>query len=181
MSAMVLQIGYVGSKGTHIYSLLDVNMPPPGSGSNPPPGETSGALEQAARPFFSQFPQFGQIGTISSINNSSYNSLQIQLKTKNYHGLTTQFAYTWAHAIDEASETMDFFGTSGFVPKDSRNPRPIEATPNLTCRKRSPPLLHLPTPGVPAQGRRDGVPGEPVAVVGRCLLARFHVAAGSDV
>lgn len=113
MSAMVLQIGYVASKGTHIYSLPDVNMPPPGSGAN----------EQAARPYFSQFPQFGQINTISSINNSSYNSLQIQLKTKNYHGLTTQFAYTWAHAIDEASETMDFFGTSGFVPKDSRNPK----------------------------------------------------------
>ena len=93
-------------------------MPPPGSGS---PG--SGTTEQAARPYYSQFPQFGQINTISSINNSSYNSLQVQLKTKNYHGLTTEFAYTWAHAIDEASETMDFFGTSGFVPKDSRNPQ----------------------------------------------------------
>jgi len=112
-----LQIGYVGSKGTHIYGLPDVNMPPPGSGS---PG--SGTTEQAARPYYSQFPQFGQINTISSINNSIYNSLQVQLKTKNYHGLTTQFAYTWAHAIDEASETMDFFGTSGFVPKDSGHP-----------------------------------------------------------
>lgn len=116
MAAMVLQIGYVGSKGTHIYSLPDVNMPPPSL------NQGNSAAEQAARPYFSQFPQFGQINTISSINNSSYNSLQVQLKTKNYHGLTTQFAYTWAHAIDEASETMDFFGTSGFVPKNSMNP-----------------------------------------------------------
>src|ERR1035437_152247 len=117
MSAMVLQIGYVGSKGTHIYGLPDVNMPPPSLNQ----GNTT--AEQVARPYYSQFPQFGQINTISSIDNSSYNSLQFQLKTKNYHGLTTQFAYTWAHAIDEASETMDFFGTSGFVPKDSRNPK----------------------------------------------------------
>jgi len=124
MAAMVLQIGYVGSKGTHIYGYPDVNMPPPGSGFNPPtfPGETPGQLEQAARPYNSQYPQFGQINTISSINNSSYNSLQVQLKTKNFHGLTTEFAYTWAHAIDDASETMDFFGTSGFVPIDSLNP-----------------------------------------------------------
>jgi hypothetical protein len=112
MAAMVLQIGYVGSKGTHIYSLPDVNMPPPGSFAN----------EQVNRPYYSQYPQFGQINTINSTNNSSYNSLQVQLKTKNYHGLTTEFAYTWAHAIDDASETMDFFGTSGFVPKDSLNP-----------------------------------------------------------
>ena len=112
MAAMVLQIGYVGSKGTHIYSLPDVNMPPPGSFAN----------EQVNRPYYSQYPQFGQINTINSTNNSSYNSLQVQLKTKNFHGLTTEFAYTWAHAIDDASETMDFFGTSGFVPKDSQNP-----------------------------------------------------------
>ena len=111
--AMVLQIGYVASKGTHIYSLPDVNMPPPGSFAN----------EQVDRPYYSQYPQFGQINRISSVDNSSYNSLQIQLKTKNYHGLTTNFAYTWAHSIDEASETMDFFGTSGFVPKDSMNPK----------------------------------------------------------
>ena len=124
--AVVLQVGYVASKGTHIYSLPDVNMPPPGSGFTKPilPGETpSGNLEQLARPYYSQYPQFGQINRISSVDNSSYNSLQVQLKTKNYHGLTTNFAYTWAHSIDEASETMDFFGTSGFVPKDSMNPK----------------------------------------------------------
>ncbi len=126
MASMVLQIGYVASKGTHIYSLPDVNMPPPGSGYPLPivSGETpSSALEQAARPYYGLYPQFGQINTINSTNNSSYNSLQIQLKTKNFHGLTTEFAYTWAHAIDEASETMDFFGTSGFVPKDSMHPK----------------------------------------------------------
>ncbi|HXZ33915.1 MAG TPA: carboxypeptidase regulatory-like domain-containing protein [Terriglobales bacterium] len=118
MAAMVLQIGYVGSKGTHIYGYPDVNMPPPS-----PVDQGNSTAEQLARPYYSQYPQFGQINTISSINNSSYNSLQIQLKTKNYHGLTTEFAYTWAHAIDEASETMDFFGTSGFVPKDSMDPK----------------------------------------------------------
>jgi hypothetical protein len=113
--AIMLQIGYVGTKGTHILGLPDIN--------EPPPGQTSAAAEQTARPFYSQFPNFGQINMISSINNSTYHALQVVLKSKQYHGLTTQFGYTWSHAIDEASETMDFYGTSGFVPKDSRNPR----------------------------------------------------------
>jgi hypothetical protein len=56
---------------------------------------------------------------VTSEGNSTYNSLQILLRTKNYHGLTTQFGYTWAHDIDESSETSDAFGTSGFVPRDS--------------------------------------------------------------
>jgi Carboxypeptidase regulatory-like domain/TonB dependent receptor len=116
------QIGYVGSKGTHIYNDLDKNQPPAGAGFAPgcvnPP---NAVCEQEARPFFSEFPQFGQILTISSGGNSAYNALQAILRTKNYHGLTMQFGYTWAHDIDEASETMDFFGSSGFVPRDSTN------------------------------------------------------------
>ena len=32
-----------------------------------------------------------------------------------------QVAFTWSHNIDTASEVSDFFGTSGYVPQDSRN------------------------------------------------------------
>jgi hypothetical protein len=121
-----LQIGYVGSKGTHIYNYLDVNQPALGAGWTPAAiaaGSPDPAAEQAARPFATIFPDFGQISTITSGGNSSYNALQILLRTRNYHGLTTQFGYTWAHDIDEASETADAFGTSGFVPRDSTDLR----------------------------------------------------------
>jgi Carboxypeptidase regulatory-like domain/TonB dependent receptor len=119
-----LQVGYVASKGTHIYNYLDANQPPPGSGWTPAAilaGRPDSAAEQAARPYAALYPQFGQISTITSGGNSSYNSLQVLLRTKNYHGLTTQLGYTWAHDIDQASETSDAFGTSGFVPRDSFN------------------------------------------------------------
>ena len=119
--AVVLQVGYVASKGTHLYSLPDINQPLANAANYNNPAAS--ANEQAARPFFSQYPQYGQIGQISSIDNSTYNSLQVMLKTKNFHGFTSQLAYTWSHDIDEASETMDFFGTSGFVPRDSYDPR----------------------------------------------------------
>ncbi len=120
------QLGYVGSKGSHIYNYLDVNQPPLGSGWTPAAiaaGVPDTTAEQEARPYFSLYPDLGQISTITSGGNSTYNSLQALLRTRVYRGLTMQFSYTWAHALDEGSETMDFFGSSGFVPRDSTNLR----------------------------------------------------------
>lgn len=109
----VLQIGYVGNKSTHQLQLLDINEPTPG------PAATDNA--QSRRPFNTLFPTLGQINTISSVGWANYNSLQIVLKSTNFHGLTTQAAFTWSHNLDTASEVDDFFGTSGYVPQDSRN------------------------------------------------------------
>src|SRR4029450_6987571 len=62
-----------------------------------------------------------QINTITSVGCASYHSLHTLLKSTAFHGLTTQIAFTWSHNIDTASEVEDFFGTSGYVPQDSRN------------------------------------------------------------
>lgn len=106
---MVFQIGYVGSKGTHLFHLLDLNQPTPGD-----PGTAD-----SRRPLAATFPEFRKVDIIRSVGTSSYNSLQMTLRMQNYHGLTTQVSYTWSHNIDTGSETLDFFGTSGFVPQDS--------------------------------------------------------------
>lgn len=121
---MVLQIGYVGNHSVHQLQLLDINQPPLGAGYGPgcvdPP---SFACEQAARPFNAKFPTLSQINTISSPGFATYNSLQVSLKSNDFHGLTTQVAFTWSHNLDTASEVEDFFGTSGYVPQDSTNVR----------------------------------------------------------
>ncbi len=111
----VLQIGYVGNKSTHQLQLLDINQPTPGL----PSPDTS----QSRRPFNAEFPDLRQINTISSVGWANYNSLQVVLKSNNFHGLTTQTAFTWSHNLDTASEVDDFFGTSGYVPQDSTNLR----------------------------------------------------------
>jgi len=121
---LVLQIGYVGNHSVHQLQLLDINQPPLGAGygpgcANPP----SFACEQAARPFNAKFPTLSQINTISTPGFASYNSLQVTLKSNDFHGLTTQVAFTWSHNLDTASEVEDFFGTSGYVPQDSTNLR----------------------------------------------------------
>jgi Carboxypeptidase regulatory-like domain len=110
---VVLEIAYVGNKSTHQIQLLDINQPTPG------PLASDNA--QSRRPLNARFPTLGQINTISSVGWANYNSLQVILKSTNFHGLTTQAEFTWSHNLDTASEVDDFFGTSGLIPQDSTN------------------------------------------------------------
>jgi hypothetical protein len=109
--AFVLQVGYVGNHSTHQLQQLDINQPTPGDPTT----------SQSRRPFNALYPNLRQINTISSVGWANYNSLQASLRSTDFHGLTTQVAFTWSHNIDTASEVSDFFGTSGYVPQDSRN------------------------------------------------------------
>ncbi len=120
---VVFQIGYVGNHSIHQLQLLDINQPPLGAGygagcAPPLPNLT---CEQDARPFNAKFPTLSQINTISTPGFATYHSLQVSLKSNNFHGLTSQVAFTWSHNLDTASEVEDFFGTSGYVPQDSTN------------------------------------------------------------
>jgi hypothetical protein len=73
----------------------------------------SAAAQQAARPYFSEYPNFGDINQLNSVGNSNYNSLQATLKLRSWHGLTSQVAYTWGHELDTVSEYR------GVIPLDS--------------------------------------------------------------
>jgi carboxypeptidase family protein/TonB-dependent receptor-like protein len=111
---VVFQIGYVGNKSTHQLQQLDINQATPGI-------NTTTNTSQSRRPFNTLFPNLRAIDTITSVGWANYNSLQAVLKTTDFHGLTAQVSFTWSHNLDTASEVSDFFGTSGYVPQDSRN------------------------------------------------------------
>ncbi len=110
----VLQVGYIGNRSNHQLQLLDINQPTPGT-------NTATNTSQSRRPYNTLFPTLRQINTLSANGWSDYHSFQAVLKSTDFHGLTTQVAFTWSHNIDTASEVEDFFGTSGYVPQDSRN------------------------------------------------------------
>jgi len=78
-NAAVLQVGYVGSQGRKLNLVSDINQ--------------NGA-----------FPNFGSILQLKSTGTSNYNSLQSTFRLRTWHGLTSQFAYTWSHSLDEISE-----------------------------------------------------------------------------
>jgi hypothetical protein len=92
--AAVFQIGYVGSEGRKLSVVLNIN--------------------QFAQ-FKTQYPQYGTITQMNSVGTSNYNSLQSTLRIRSWHGFTSQFAYTWAHALDLVSEYR------AVLPLDSTN------------------------------------------------------------
>jgi hypothetical protein len=111
----LFQIGYVGSEGRRLLSLLNINQPTLGGPTTDVlfGGTTyTGVLE---RPYISSYPQYGDINQIESIGTSNYNSLQAVLKVTSMHGLTTQFSYTWSHNLDEVTQFR------GQLPQDSTN------------------------------------------------------------
>src|SRR5579864_7427854 len=98
--AAVWQIGYVGSEGRRLSVLLNINQPIDAAGD---------------LPFASQYPNFGAMNQLNSIGTSNYNALQSTLRLRAWHGLGAEFAYTWAHSLDEISQYR------GVIPFDSYN------------------------------------------------------------
>jgi carboxypeptidase family protein len=94
---VMLQVGYVGTQGRRLLSLIDINQLPLG-GVGPRP-----------------YPNFGVIDEIQSIGTSNFNSLQALLKTTSWHGITSQLSYAWGHSLDEVTQYV------GALPQDSTN------------------------------------------------------------
>jgi hypothetical protein len=105
-NSVILQIGYVGTKGTHLLGLFDINPALPNTSESP---------DTTTRPYYKQFPAFGVIDEARSNLGSIYHSLQTTLRTQSWHGLTTQLAYTWSHALDYET------GFLPYVPQDPYN------------------------------------------------------------
>lgn len=108
----VAQIGYVGSQSRHLLQLIDLNQSALGSDFNPADFDQNG--NNITRPYYTKFPTYGVIDEIQTRANSNYSSLQASLRTLNWHGVVSQFHYTWAHALD--------ISTFGGAPQDSTNP-----------------------------------------------------------
>ncbi len=102
--ANVLDVGYVGNKGTHVdTSFQNWNQPDPG------PGDI-----QARRPY----PTFARIRLEYYGVNTSYNSLQVHFERRFTKGLSFSAAYTWSHEIDNALETTNSGGCGCQNPRD---------------------------------------------------------------
>jgi Carboxypeptidase regulatory-like domain/TonB dependent receptor len=103
--SLLLQVGYVGSAAHRLLVTTDINQaalsPAEALAVTPAEVAAAAAAQQASRPYFAQFPDFGIINEIGSYGNSNYNSFQAVLKVREWHRFTSQFTYTWAHALDD--------------------------------------------------------------------------------
>jgi hypothetical protein len=99
------QLGYVGSQGRKLLSLLNINQPHLGGA----PGAFVGDGTEFGGNYYSDINQIESIGT------SNYNSLQAVFRTSTWHGVIAQASYTWGHNLDEVTAYR------GALPQDSYN------------------------------------------------------------
>jgi len=85
-----VDIGYEGQNGKAFPTLVPGNQPTPAAGAI-----------QARRPY----PNVGSYWEYVPVNNSHYESLQISVKQRAFHGLTAQVAFTWSKALGYTNGT----------------------------------------------------------------------------
>lgn len=95
----VLEVGGVASLGHHLINTRDINQAPVSSLGT----SATLAVQNKLRPYYAMYPNYATINQVGSGANSHYAGLVTSLKTSAWHGLTSQFAYTTGHAIDNAS------------------------------------------------------------------------------
>ncbi len=122
-SSTLLQIGYVGSQGRKLSLLRNINAPVPG---------TTGTVA-ARRPFAAAYPDLAAINELASIANSSYNSMQMQLRQSMWKGLTGVFNYTWGHAIDNGSDVRNNLPTNSYDLRNERGSSSFDTRHNMTA------------------------------------------------
>jgi hypothetical protein len=116
MRNVALQVGYIGSQGRHLFRFRDINQVDPSTGASP-------------------YPNFVYINQVETTASSSYNSMQVTLKMKDWHGLNSTLNYTWAHSIDTASDGLDFVPNAA-QPDNSYAPQNERADSNFDVRQR---------------------------------------------
>jgi hypothetical protein len=102
-----LDLSYVGSHGSRLSGLQDINQ------GTPIPGSAAAA----PGPYAAQYPYLSFINVLSNIYESNYNGLQTTLQQRTSHGLSYTLGYTYSHALDDDSINIGLY-----LPQDSRHP-----------------------------------------------------------
>jgi hypothetical protein len=129
MHGTVVEIGYSGANGRHLYDLANVNQQ--GAGQyylgdpmyeDPVNCQYSGTTDLntgVASCLTRPNAQYTNVNMRGSAAGSSYNGLNIRFQTQNLHqsGLSLSANYTWSHTLDELSSTFgdSLQGGSGYV------------------------------------------------------------------
>ncbi|HTP68831.1 MAG TPA: TonB-dependent receptor [Dongiaceae bacterium] len=126
---VVLEVNYVGVKGTHIFRAVDGNPPQPALvsqllASGVPSDQLQfsalwgeGAVNNTA--FYSGFGTAPGAFLYKSIGNSIYSGLQANLQKQFTHGFQFQLAYTFSHAISDVNDPLVPGQGNGNLPRNS--------------------------------------------------------------
>ena len=109
-SDWLFEIGYVGTKATHLPRFIEANPAVfvPGFVNGQPISNSSNADQRRLYSgcTLASSPSsciYSSTGEIAGFANSSYNAMEMSLKKRLSHGLSFLASYTWSKAIDDAS------------------------------------------------------------------------------
>jgi len=163
-SGLLVEVNYVGSAGRHLLRLVDGNPPQPQLVSAleafcvpTNPQNVYGCTQQTMQfsnlwlgadelnpatglpllPFNAvNNNAFLQAEFYKSIASSNYNALQMNVTKRMSHGLAIQAAYTYAHAIDNASDPLVPAAGNQSFPRDSLDLGPERGNSDFDVRHR---------------------------------------------
>ena len=98
MRNTVLEVGFVGTRGTHLLGDTDLNQPTVAARLANPNSDANALVN---------FPGFGSIRSRNPIFTSNYNSLQVSLNRRLTNGLTLGVAYTWSKLLTTNPQDRD--------------------------------------------------------------------------
>jgi hypothetical protein len=114
---LLLEIGYVGSRGEHLATFRLPNQAALASASNVINGETTNTVENA----YLRVPVLGfgpsGIWQVETEGNSLYNGLQTSLTKRFSHGVQFKAAYTYSKTLDDVSTSSPnlFVNSTGYT------------------------------------------------------------------
>ena len=109
-SNISLDLSYVGSHGSRLNGIRDLNqgVPDAAAAANGTP---------TGMPFATQYPYLSYIIELSNLYESNYDGLQATLQQRISHGLSFTAGYTYSHSVDD-----DSYNIGQYLPQDSTHP-----------------------------------------------------------
>jgi len=136
---LLLEVNYVGSKGTHLLRLVDGNPPQPANVLGLEAFGVPAAALQFSNLWFlgaANNSAFLQAELYKSIASSSYHGLQFNIKKRFARGFAMQGAYTYSHSIDNASDPLVPAAGNQAFPRNSLDLRPERGNSDFDVRHR---------------------------------------------
>jgi hypothetical protein len=143
-SDWLFEIGYVGTKGTHLPRFIEANPAVfvPGYVDGQPISNSSNADQRRLYSgcTLADSPSscvFSSTGEIAGIANSSYNALEASMRKRFSHGLSFLASYTWSKTIDDVSS----FNLTGSAAKPVAGENDLAQDPFNLAAERGPSLF----------------------------------------
>ncbi len=174
----IVSLGYIGSRGVHLFSIVNENLPVPCSAAQNPlpswcPAAPSGVPGLSGNPFTGLLtnPNFGVLNDAAPTSTSRYNALQASLNRQFGTTFQVQASWSWSRCIDIGSASGPQEGSPAVTdPYDQlldRGPCAFNRSQNITVNG----LYSLPfgrnrlVSGWQLAGLVTGASGLPVNVV----------------